>query len=206
MVPDFNIYLVTDRKMTGEALLFGAVERALEAGIRAVQLREKDLPVRELLALAWRMREITARHGAWMFVNDRLDVAMAVGADGVHLARTSMPPAAARKVAGDRFMIGVSTHSEEEVREAVDGGADFVTFGPVFETPSKKRYGSPIGVDELGRIVRMFHIPVFALGGIDESNIPEVKQAGVHGIALISAVLGARDAGRATERIVGLMK
>ncbi|MDA8174152.1 MAG: thiamine phosphate synthase [Nitrospiraceae bacterium] len=196
MRPDFRIYLITDSGLVPD--LAQAVDRALsgagaKAPLMAVQFREKSMPARKLLETAKRLREVTARHGARLFVNDRVDVAMLSGADGVHLGVNSMPADAARRVCGDNMMIGVSTHSMEEARSARALGADFITFGPVFATPSKLRYGNPVGTELLSDVAKGIDIPVFAIGGIDGANINEVMRRGAEGIALIRAVFGARD-------------
>ncbi len=198
---DFNLYLITDRKQT-KLPLHIAVRLALEGGIRAVHLREKDLPVRELLSLAREIRAITSEFNARLFINDRLDVAVAVDADGVHLGRQSMPPEAVRKVVGRRMLIGVSTHSLDEARTAETGGADFVTFGPVFATLSKAPYGIPVGTDALRAVKKQIGIPVFGLGGIKHENLREVMNAGADGIAMISAIFGAEDVRAAAEMMV----
>ncbi len=201
---NFRLYLITDRKITKFPLV-EAIEKALRGGIRAVQLREKDLPVRELLQLAEEVRDITGEYGCKLFINDRADVAIAVGADGVHLGGKSMPADAVRRVVGKDMLIGVSTHSIEEALNAQRQGADFVTFGPVFDTPSKRKYGPPQGVGRLEEVVRNLKIPVFALGGIKENNIPDVLNTGAFGISMISAVLGAEDIEEKTKRIVRLL-
>ncbi|MDA8085056.1 MAG: thiamine phosphate synthase [Nitrospiraceae bacterium] len=201
---DFRIYLITDRKIfegDTDALLRG-VEGALEGGVKAVQLREKDLETRTLLALAYRMRELTARYGARLFINDRADIAVAVSADGVHLGHTGIPVEAARKVCGEKMLIGRSTHSLEEARQAQEAGADFITFGPVFETPSKRPYGEPVGVKLLRDTTERISIPVFAIGGISREKVQEVTEAGASGIALISGILAAGDIKSGTENFV----
>ncbi|MBS1242601.1 MAG: tenI [Nitrospirae bacterium] len=163
MSVDFRLYLITDRKIAVKPLT-EAVRLALQGGVKAVQLREKDLPVRELLALAQELRAITREFGAKLFINDRVDVAVAAGADGVHLGHQSMPPEAVRKAAGKGLLIGVSTHNPEEARAAEAGGADFITFGPIFQTPSKSEYGVPVGIDAIKAIKNEVKIPIFALG------------------------------------------
>ncbi|RMG73292.1 MAG: thiamine phosphate synthase [Nitrospirae bacterium] len=205
MKVDFRVYLITDRRVV-RGKLIEAVEQALKGGIRAVQLREKDLPVRQLLEMAEKMRELTTRYRARLFINDRVDVAMAVGADGVHLGGNSMPAHAVRKVVGDRMLIGVSTHSLEEALDAERQGADFVTFSPVFDTPSKRIYGPPQGLEKLRTVVERVGIPVFALGGIKADNIPDVFNTGVYGISMISAILGAEDIEEKSREIVRLTK
>ncbi len=204
MKVDFRVYLVTDRGQAPGGDLLRAVERALDGGIRAVQLREKDLPARELYRLAERVRELTARCGARLLVNDRADVAMAVGADGVHLGTQSMPAAEARRYLGSRAIIGCSTHNARELREAEAGGADFAVFGPVYPTPSKAPYGAPVGLSALGDACRASGIPVFALGGVGPHNVAEVMGAGSFGIALISAVIAAEDPRTAAKELLAL--
>jgi thiamine-phosphate pyrophosphorylase len=198
---DFRLYLITDRKVATKPLS-EAVRLALEGGVKAVQLREKDLPVRELLGLARELRSITREYGAKLIINDRVDVAMIVGADGVHLGHTSMPVEAVRKIVGRDMLIGVSTHNMDEAKAAQAGGADFITFGPIFETPSKVNYGKPVGVDAIKRLKSGVNIQIFALGGINSGVIGNILDAGAHGISVISAVLGANDIRKAAESMV----
>ncbi len=197
---DFRVYLITDRRQAPGEDIMKAVAGALDGGIRAVQLREKDLPGKQLYRLADRMRELTARYGARLLINDRADVALAVGADGVHLGGSSMPPSVARRILGEEALVGCSTHSEAELREAEDQGADFATFGPVYPTPSKASYGPPVGVAALAGACSRTNIPVFALGGVKAGNSGEAIGAGAFGIALISGVVAATEPrGAATD-------
>lgn len=203
---DFSLYLITDRKQLPGGDLCDAVDGALLGGVRAVQLREKDLSSRELYELALRLREITSRHGARLFINDRLDIALAAGADGVHLGESSLPVGRVRGIAGDRLLIGVSCHSLEGALAAQEGGADFITFSPVFFTPSKACYGEPVGIERLAEACRRLRIPVFALGGIKPENVPAVLSRGAHGVALISAILAAGDPECAARELLALLK
>lgn len=204
--PNFRVYLITDRRsFAGEDAIEGLVEEAVKGGVRAVQLREKDMPVRELLGLSRRMRDLTGKYSALLFINDRVDVALAVGADGVHLGGQGIPVEAVRRICGDRLMIGVSTHSPKEARAAEAGGADFITFGPVYETPSKAAYGPPLGVETLREAAGTVGIPVFAIGGIKRHNMGEAVGAGAHGVALISAILGAADVRAEAEAFVKVL-
>ncbi len=204
---DFNFYLITDRQLfTDHSSLFNAVEEVLKGGLKAVQLREKDLGTRDLLDMAYKMRELTRTYGAKFFVNDRVDIALAVEADGVHLGRESIPVHAVRKTFRDKLMIGVSTHNLEEALEAEKGGADFITLGPVYHTPSKMKYGEPIGIEPLRNTKAKISIPVFAIGGIKSDKVREVKEAGVDGVALISAILTAEDIKGTTEEFLRLLK
>ena len=200
--PNFDLYLVTDRNQTGGRDLLWVLERALEGGVRAVQLREKDLGGRELFVLAEKTKRLCERYQANLFVNDRVDVALGVDADGVHLGGDSMPVRAARELLGAEKLIGVSTHSIKEAREAEQEKADFILFGPVYFTASKAAYGEPQGLGRLKKVVEKISLPVYAIGGVKAGNIAEVKETGVRGIALISAVLSASDPRAATRRIL----
>ena len=200
--PKFDLYLVTDRSQTGGRDLLRVVEQALEGGVKAVQLREKDLGGRELFALAEKIKTLCERYHAGFFVNDRIDVALGVDADGVQLGGFSIPVAAARKLVGEGKLIGVSTHSTREAIVAERAGADFILFGPVYETPSKAVYGKPQGPGPLKEVVEKISIPVYAIGGIKAGNIAEVKESGAHGVALISALLSAADPRGAAQEIL----
>ncbi len=204
MSVDFKLYLITDRKQT-KLPLPEAVRLALQGGVRAIQLREKGLQVRELLALAFEIRTITREFGAKLFINDRVDVAVAIDADGVHLGHESMPVSAVRKIVGRDMMIGVSTHTVYEARDAEAGGADFITFGPIFETPSKKTYGLPVGSEALKTVKTHIRIPVFGLGGIRTGNLSEVLQAGADGVAMISAILATDDIRQASKDVINFI-
>lgn len=200
---DFSLYLITDRTLfQDETAMFRGLEQALQGGVKALQLREKDMDTRGLLSLAYRLRELTGRYRARLFINDRLDIALAVDADGVHLGNSSIPVAAARKVAGERMLIGRSTHGLAEAVEAEKSGADFITLGPVFETPSKKQYGEPLGLSMLQKVTSGVALPVFAIGGIKEAGIRDVRAAGAQGIALISGILASDDIQSTTENYV----
>ncbi len=181
----------------------GVVEAALEGGVRAVQLREKDLSGRDLYLLARDLRDLTRRYGALLLVNDRIDVALAVEADGVHLGQDSFPVAEARRLLGPQKLIGASTHSLEEIRASQ--GADFIVFGPVYFTPSKAAYGEPQGVGRLQEAVSQSPCPVFAIGGIAAERVPEVCAAGAHGIALISAILASANPKEAAQGLLAAL-
>ena len=201
MSVDFNLYLITDRHATALPLP-QAIRLALEGGVRAVQLREKDLPLRDLLSLAQELKAITKEFGARLFINDRVDVAGAVNADGIHLGQKSMPVEAVRKVVGKDMLIGVSTHNREEAMAAEVGGADFITFGPIYKTPSKAKYGSPVGFDELRTVKCDISIPIFAIGGIKSGNLRQVIGAGARGVAVISAIFSANDIKKASSKML----
>ncbi len=195
---DFNLYLITDRKLAGENSLVEILKLAIDGGVRAIQLREKDMGGRELFFLAKELREITEKKGVKLFINDRIDIALLVKADGIHLGQNGIPVDAARRIVGDRMLIGVSTHNLEEAKEAEEKGADFITFGPVFQTGGKK----PVEPDRIEEIINRISIPVFAIGGINRERIEEVKRKGIRRVALISAIIGAKDVKTETERII----
>jgi thiamine-phosphate pyrophosphorylase len=198
-----RLYLITDRAATNGRPLDQVVAAALagagdRAGEVAVQLREKDLEARELLELARSLRAVTAAAGAQLFINDRVDVALAANADGVHLGGRSLAPADVRTLA-PRLRIGVSTHTRAEVERAAAAGADFVVFGPVFATPSKP--GFFVGLDRLVQVVAL-GVPVLALGGIDEKNAYQCILAGASGVACIRSVMSTTKIDKAVSSLL----
>lgn len=202
-----RLYLITDGSFVhGGDALAGKVIEALEGGVKLVQLREKDLGGRKLLELALRMRSVTRGYGARLLVNDRVDVALLSDADGVHLGQSSVPPREARKLLGEAGLIGVSAHSLKEAVRAEEDGADFVTFGPVYLTPSKAGYGPPVGLPALKDASSSVKIPLFAIGGVKAGNVKEVLAAGAYGAAVISYVLASADAARSARDIIEELK
>jgi len=198
----WGLYLVTDRKQTGGRDLVTVLSQVLQAGVRAIQLREKDLDTIEVYRLGERLLSLTRQAGAALIVNDRVDVAMALGADGVHLTRKSLPPMEARALVGSRMLLGISCHGLADVREAVEGGVDFVVLGPIYETPSKVPYGAPLTPVILKQARGICPLPILAIGGINTTRVPEVVHAGADGVAVISAVLAAPDPGAATRELL----
>ncbi|HXE98049.1 MAG TPA: thiamine phosphate synthase [Dongiaceae bacterium] len=190
---DFSLYLITDRHQTGGRPLVDVVRQALDGGVRAVQLREKDLAGGELYRLAVELRRLTSGYAARLIINDRPDIALATEADGVHIGVNSLPVATVRRLLGRNKIIGYSAHALDEAQRAQADGADFVTFGPVYSTPSKAAYGDPCGVNKLADAAAALEIPVIALGGISSANIAETLSANIRGIAVVSAVMAAAD-------------
>ena len=200
-----RLYVVTDQQQTANRPLAEVIAAATRGGAGMVQLREKDLSAHELYALGVDIKEVLEPHNIPLLINDRLDVAQALDAAGVHLAGHSLPTGPARRVLGPQKLLGVSTHSVEQARLAMDEGADFVVFGPVFATPSKASYGSPQGLQRLADVVRQVTIPVLAIGGIDSTNLSRVLTTGAHGIAMIRAVLAAADPFVATKQLRSML-
>ncbi len=199
-----RVYLVTDRRLAPDpAAAARAALRGLAPRTAAVQLREKDLGGRALLALARALRQACAEAGQLLLVNDRVDVALAAGADGVHLPAAGIPAAEARRLAGPDLLVAVSCHGAAEVRRARDGGADFATFGPLYDTPSKRAFGPPLGLGPL-REAAALGLPLVGLGGVDAARAAEVRAAGAAGVGVVRAWLEAEDPATAVRAIAGL--
>lgn len=172
----------------------------LRGGVKILQLRAKALAARDFLDLARNAREITRAHGCRLIVNDRVDVALACDADGVHLGQDDLPLQAARKLLPAKI-IGISTHDLEQAKQAEDGGADYIGFGPIYGTATKQTGYSARGVAMLREIRNIVRIPIVAIGGISEDNVSEIWNAGAESAAIISDILGAEDIMAKVKRI-----
>jgi thiamine-phosphate pyrophosphorylase len=182
------------------------VEQALEGGLQAVQLREKDLSTSDLYELGKRLLQITRSAGATLLINDRVDVALALDADGVQLTRRSLPPKTARDLLGPGKLIGISCHSLADVHEATREGADFVVLGPIYPTPSKAAFGPPLTTALLEEVRSACPLPLLAIGGIKAAQVPAVMAAGADGIAAISAVMAAPDPAATTRDLISAVR
>lgn len=194
------IYQITNGQATKQTLaadtesLLSLVRAAVRARVSLIQLREKNLSTRALYELTARVATLTANTKTKLLINDRADIAHAAGADGVHLTTRSLKASVVRRTFGEDFLIGVSTHTLSEAREARDGGADFAVFGPVFETPSKSSYGTPVGLEALREAAEALKpFPLIALGGIKLENAAAVIRAGARGVAAIRAFDDAKN-------------
>jgi thiamine-phosphate pyrophosphorylase len=197
------VHLITDRRLAPDlAVRVAAALMGIQPGSVAIHLREKDLGGAALLVLARALAAVCRARGQLLLVNDRLDVALAAGAHGVHLPAAGVPVADARRLLGPAALVGVSCHSVADVRRARDAGASFATFGPVFDTPSKRRYGAPVGLDALREAARA-GLPLVALGGIDGGNAAEARAAGASGVAAIRAWMEGDDPAGAVSALGG---
>lgn len=199
-----GVHVVSDRRRTGGRPLAGVAAAAARAGAAALHLREKDLPAAELLRLAREVAAAVRPCATLVLVNGRLDVALAAGADGVHLGRDALPVGAARRLAerlaGPGFLVGASVHSVEEARAAAGEGADYLLFGHVFETGSKP--GLPgRGLEALAAVCAAVPVPVVAIGGLSPGNAAAARAAGAAGVAVLSAVMAAPDPGAAVREL-----
>ena len=203
MKPDMNytLYLCTDRRLMTTDTLEEAVELAIQGGVTVVQLREKDCTSREFYEEAEKVKAITDAYEIPLLINDRLDIAVAVGADGVHLGQTDIPVWAARDILGADKIVGATANTLEKAEEAWKSGADYLGVGDVFGT-STKADTIHVTLEELAAIKKQVEIPVVAIGGINAENISSLKATGVDGAAVISAILAKRDITAAAETLI----
>ena len=185
---DFRLLLITDQSLFKDQKYFlTAAEAALMGGVKALQLREKDLPDSELIRLGVQLRKLTSNYRAKLIINSRADIAKKIGADGVHLTEGSVSINEI-KTSFPSLILGVSTHSLEGAHLAQTQGADYITFSPIYETPSKVSFGPPQGLDSLRQVTQAVSLPVLALGGITLDRVPECLGQGAFGVALISDI------------------
>ena len=192
MKTDYSLYLVTDRMRMSTRTLGEAVEQAAAGGCTMVQLREKEVPALDFYMLASEMKKITDRYGIPLIINDRIDIAMAVGAAGVHIGQRDIPADIARKVIGEGMLLGVSVGSAAEAIDAVKAGADYLGVGAMFPTGTKPDAGF-VSMEELGRIRKAVNIPIVVIGGISRENAMLFRTMGVDGLAVVSAVIAQPD-------------
>lgn len=201
--PDFSLIVLTDQNLAAPRSIADVVEECLEAGAPAIQLRQKQASAAELFRQARELRDLTTRHDALFFVNDRLDVALAVGADGVHLGPDDLPVGAARKAVDPDFLIGFSADDPDVAREAEAEGADYIGCGVVYGTENKKSVaGERLGVERVGEVAAAVGIPVIGIGGITPENAGLVRMSGARGVAVLGAVMGARSPGEVVKALL----
>ena len=196
-----GLYLVTSQALSRGRSTLEIVDAALAGGVRLIQLREKEMPMPDFLRLAELLRARTTQAGALLIINDRVDVALAVGADGVHLGQADFPIAPARRLAPD-LIIGASTHSPAEAQAAEHAGASYINIGPLFPTQTKQTSGEFLGLEGLGQIARHVTIPWTVMGGIKLEHVPALIQAGARTIAVVTAVTAAADPAQAARELL----
>ena len=195
---DCKIYLVTNEKSCNGKDFYDCVERAIKGGVKIVQLREKNISAKEFYEKALKVKEVCKRYGVLFIINDRMDIAQAVKADGVHLGQSDMPIEKAREILKDRFLIGATARNADEAVKAELLGADYIGSGAIFGTSTKDN-AKKLEMEELRKIVASVKIPVFAIGGININNVSMLKNIGLQGICSVSGILSEKDCKKAVE-------
>ena len=200
-IENCKIYLVTDEKSCNGKDFYDCVERAIKGGVKIVQLREKNISAKEFYEKALKVKEVCKRYGVLFIINDRMDIAQAVKADGVHLGQSDMPIEKAREILKDKFLIGATARNIEEAKKAELLGADYIGSGAIFGTSTKDN-AKKLDMKDLKKIVNSVKIPVFAIGGININNVWMLKNIGLQGICSVSGILSEIDCKKAVENIL----
>ncbi|MEK6656934.1 MAG: thiamine phosphate synthase, partial [Nitrospirota bacterium] len=196
-----GLYLITDQYIVKGLSHIQIAEKALLGGVKFIQYREKQLSKRESYKIALQLKEITKKFDATLIINDDIDIAMAVDADGVHLGQEDFPVQIARKILGNDKIIGLSTHSFKDAEEAQGSGADYIAIGPIFRSTTKD-VREPLGADIIKEIRKISRLPVIAIGGINENNIEDIMKTGADGTAVISAIIAKEDITGAVKEFI----
>lgn len=202
---DLKLYLVTDRGLAGDRAIEEIVRESVEGGATMVQLREKDIDTREFIGLAMNLKKVLEPYGVPLIINDRVDVALAAGADGVHIGQSDMPYSMARRLLGPDRIIGLSVENFEQIEEANALDVDYIGVSPVFATPTKTDTSEPFGLEGLRKAVRMSVHPTVAIGGMNERTAADVMACGTDGIAVVSAIVCASNPRQATRNLLKIM-
>jgi len=200
---DYSLYLVTDRELSMGRDNLSVVQSAVKGGVSCVQLREKNCSTREFIEQALILKNfLTAqKKNIMLIINDRVDVAQAVGADGIHLGQKDMPFSIVKKIVGDSMIIGISTETLDEALRAEKEGADYIGVGPVYSTTTKTDTVAPIGLEGLIQIRKMVKIPIVAIGGLNHTNAEDTIKSGADGIAVVSAIVSAGDPEKSAKEL-----
>lgn len=193
-----KIYLVTDEKACLGKDFCTCIEEAIKGGVKIVQLREKNISTKDFYEKALKVKEICKNYGALFIINDRLDIAQVIGADGVHLGQSDMPIEKAREILKDKFLIGATARNVEEAKRAELSGADYIGSGAIFGTNTKDN-AKKLEMEELKKIVASVKIPVFAIGGINIDNVGILKNIGLQGVCAVSGILSEKDCKKAVD-------
>ena len=203
---DYSLYLVTDRGLACGRSTLEIVRAAVHGGATVVQLREKDCSTRDFIERALTIKAFLKDRGVPLMINDRLDVAQAVKADGVHLGQTDMPLKVAKKILGDSMIIGISAESLQDAIEAEKGGADYLGVSPIYATPTKTDTALPLGLEGLREIRKAVRLPLVGIGGLNRDNAAEVIRNGADGVAVVSAIVAADDPQTAADALKQIIK
>ena len=202
---DYSLYLVTDRGLSRNRSTLEIVKDAVSGGVTCVQLREKNCSTREFIEQALALKDFLEARQVPLIINDRLDVALAVAADGVHLGQSDMPLETARKITGPSMLIGISAESVQDAVAAEAGGADYLGVSPIYATPTKTDTAPALGLEGLREIRQHVKIPLVGIGGLNKSNVAETIRNGANGIAVVSAIVSADDPGAAAMNLKQLI-
>jgi thiamine-phosphate pyrophosphorylase len=205
-MPDLSLYLVTDRNLSLGRATVDIVRAAIAGGVTCVQLREKECSTRQFVAEARAVRELLAGTGIPLVINDRIDVALAVGADGVHLGQSDMLVADARRLVGHSMLIGISAECVDDAVRAQAEGANYVSISPVFSTPTKTDTAPALGLEGVARIHAAVSLPLVGIGGVKPGNASGVIRAGCDGVAVISAIVSAPDPQKAAAELITIVR
>ena len=200
-----RLYLVTDRALAGGREIEDIVRESVEGGATMVQLREKDIDTRDFIELALRLKKVLAPYGVPLIINDRVDVALASDADGVHIGQSDMPYAMARRILGPDKIIGLSVENFSQIEEANSLDVDYIGVSPVFATPTKTDTAAPFGLEGLRRAVEMSVHPTVSIGGMNASTAADVISTGTDGIAVVSAIVCAASPRKASEELLEII-
>ena len=203
---DYSVYLVTDRGLARGRSTFDIVTAATRGGATIVQLREKDLATRDFIAQAFSIQGFLKTRGIPLIINDRVDIAQAVAADGVHLGQTDMPLEMAKGILGDKMTIGISAESLEDAIAAEKGGADYLGVSPIYATPTKTDTAPALGLEGLRQIRKAVGLPLVGIGGLNRDNAADVIRNGADGVAVVSAIVAADDPETAARQLRGVIK
>lgn len=200
-----GIYAITDSKSGKEKNLLGYSEEILKAGVKILQYREKKMCTKEMFQNAKALRELTKKYNAIFIINDDISIALAVGADGIHVGQDDLPITEVRKLVGENMIIGLSTHSPEQGEKAVEDGADYIGVGPIFSTMTKENVCAPVGYQYLEYVEKNINIPYVAIGGIKSHNIEEILKRGAKRVAIVSEIVGAENSYEKTKELISIM-
>ena len=198
---DYSLYLVTDRGLAGGRSTLEIVKAAVQGGVTCVQLREKDCSTLNFIEQAFTIKDLLKARDVPLIINDRVDVALAIEADGVHLGQTDMPLDIAKKIIGDSMILGISAESLEDAIEAEKGGADYLGVSPIYATPTKTDTAPPLGLEGLRAIRAAVRLPLVGIGGLNRDNSAAVIENGGDGVAVVSAIVAAGDPAAAAAEI-----